>query len=61
MDNNKNYKTEKIEYFHENIGGDLGKIEKNKLYNGLINEITPALILKDYIIFYSEKKFRILF
>ena len=33
----------------------LQKNEKNKLYNDLINKIIPGLILKDYIIFYSEK------
>ena len=31
------------------------KISQDKLYFGLINKITPDLILKDYIIFYLEK------
>ena len=33
----------------------LEKISQSKLYFGLINKITPDLILKDYIIFYLEK------
>jgi len=39
----------------------LEKISQDKLYFGLINKITPDLILKDYIIFYLEKTYRFIF
>jgi len=48
-----------IEEFHEKedelLKNVLGMIEKDKLYNDLLNKITPDLILKDYITFYLEK------
>jgi len=49
----------KIGEFHEKeeelLQKVLKKIESNKLYNDLINKITPDLILNDYITFYLEK------
>ena len=58
LDEDENF-TEKIENFHEKEDELLQKvlkiIENNKLYNDLINKITPDLILNDYISFYLEK------
>ena len=48
-----------IEEFHEKedelLKKVMGIIEKDKLYNDLINRITPDLILNDYITYYLEK------
>ena len=59
IDLNEDLVDKKIGDFHEKEDELLQKvlktIENNKLYNDLINKITPDLILNDYIAFYLEK------
>ena len=59
LDNKNTNLAQEIETFHEKeeelLQKVLKKIENYKLYNDLINKITPDLILNDYITFYLEK------